>query len=149
MEESKATKRHPHLQVHPDGTVTSGGIVCEPTPNKNGYMMVEDMLVHMAVARLYVQGELFGLWVKHLDGDITNNCHENLEWILHPPKRVKVKQRRYRYMFDGQVFETAQAGADYMNAKHGYDITSQAISAAANMGYRCKGYEVTRELRKA
>lgn len=41
----------------------------------------DKVLVHVLVAKAFVPGHFEGATVNHIDGDKTNNCAENLEWV--------------------------------------------------------------------
>tara|TARA_R110001606_G_C15082422_1_gene617434 strand:- start:48 stop:530 length:483 start_codon:yes stop_codon:yes gene_type:complete len=82
-------QEHP---LYPDYYITTCGQVFKklhPTPNKNGYPQIgvnnEDgkrlsRRIHTLVANTYLPNPERKPQVNHIDGDITNNNLDNLEW---------------------------------------------------------------------
>lgn len=121
--------------------------MCEMARDKNGHVIVHNMQVHMAVARLYVPGEMFGVYVQHIDGDVTNNHHTNLVWTRGKQRNKKSSTRRYTYTIEGDTFPTASAAAAWIAERKGRDINPTSVTTAAKYGYRCQGFLVTRTQR--
>ena len=55
--------------------------------------------VHMLVARCFVPNPNSYRWVKHLDGDKTNNNFDNLKWLGRMPCKRKHQRQPVPHMF--------------------------------------------------
>lgn len=62
--------------------------VLTPVKHHSGYLFVhlgkdKIRLVHVLVAKAFIPNPLQKACVNHIDGDKSNNCVENLEWVTH------------------------------------------------------------------
>ena len=80
-------------------------------------------LVHRLVAMAWIEGD-FSLTINHIDGCITNNCVDNLEWMTrsentkevwkrNPPRRGTLAMRRRPDLWEAkeEMISMREAGA--------------------------------------
>ena len=102
----------------------------------------KNFYVHRLVAAAFVAGDR-ALTVNHIDGDKSNNCASNLEWVsqrqnnvhaIEVLKRKPARQRPVRVngvQFDNQTLAAKSLG-----------VTASQISKAARRGHLCHGLRV-------
>lgn len=80
-----------HYEVSNLGNVRGPKGLMRSRASKRGYLKIglrhieskiqKTFNVHRLVALTFVDGHKSGLVVNHIDGDKTNNCSDNLEWV--------------------------------------------------------------------
>ena len=131
---------------------TRAGLVLAQTPAKNrgGYMTVglhrpgfprKVFRVHRLVAAAFL-GPTEGLLVRHLDGDPTNNCLENLRW-------GDASENAYDRVRHGRN-STVNQNSFKTHCKHGHEFTPENTRIRANGSRQCKAcWRVQRKATKA
>lgn len=137
---------HPHLEVYCDGTVTYNGEVCETHLDSDGHVMVEDMYVYMAVARLYTDADPCSVWFHHSDGNKQNNYYKNIRWARGAVP-VKKQLKKWEYTIEGVKLKSAPQVVHYVSERTGELGTAQAVISACVKGCKYKGYTITRARR--
>ena len=75
---------------------TRPGLVLRPHATNRGYLRVQlrsenkpkHVAVHRLVAGAFVPSRRGAPYVNHIDGDRTNNCAENLEWVTQSENQI-------------------------------------------------------------
>ncbi|QKM47751.1 hypothetical protein B7760_01775 [Burkholderia glumae] len=101
---------YPIVNLHPAGTIA----------------------VHLLVARAFVPGAAPGLEVNHLDGDKTNCCAANLEWVT--------KQQNQIHAVDSGLRSQAISVIDPLTGERYPSITRAARSAHKRVAHIAKNW---------
>lgn len=111
--------------------------------NDNGYVVVtlrvdgktKTVRVHRLVALMYLKNTFFeGAHVNHKDGDKTNNCVENLEWV------TREQNMRHAYDNDLVISKTKKISDDIIHT------VCQALEQGARVVDVSKMFSLDREL---
>lgn len=117
----KQLKDFPHLQLYDTGIIvnTKTGRRITGSVRKNGYRRFHlknkelgidsTPYVHMLVAKYFVPNPNNYSFVVHLDGDLSNNCADNLQWVKMPPKLENVQKRKAKR---GKPYEKSKEETD-------------------------------------
>ena len=106
-----------------------------PTINVCG----KQIKIHRAVAEAFLPNEDNKSWVNHKDGDNTNNCVDNLEWIT---QNNKMDNAYKSGSFKGITVKCLEDNLIFMtitSAEAFYSIPKYAIEESANTGDVCFG----------
>lgn len=89
------------------------------SPINNGYLRAKllgkDYLVHRLVAEAYLPNPDNLSDVDHLDGNRTNNCINNLEWVSHETNIRRAHNVKVRNVETGEEFDNFIAAAASVN----------------------------------
>lgn len=97
-------KEYKGYRINEDGVVlgTSGKVI-KGTKNSKGYYQTtgenkKKYLIHRLIAECWIKcpGDFDSYQVNHIDGDKSNNCVSNLEWLLPNDHMYVDNQRRLK-----------------------------------------------------
>ena len=88
-----------HIRQTKSGEILQGGLTA------SGYRSIalskkgttHDCLIHRLVAGEFVENLAAKQHVRHLDGDRTNNCFNNLRWVGNSEHATRTGRRRSKY----------------------------------------------------
>ena len=99
----KQIEGFPHLELYDNGTIlnTKTGRRMKGSVRKDGYVRFHlksngldtTPMAHMLVAKYFVPNPNNYTYVIHKDGDLSNNCADNLEWVKLPPGLENVTKK--------------------------------------------------------
>jgi len=84
--------------VSEDGMVWSGGLPLEAIGGVGVNLHGKRVKIAYLVARAFVPNEEGRKWVRHKDGDVTNNRAENLEWSDEKEEKRKGRKPDVRWI---------------------------------------------------
>ncbi len=118
-------------QIFNDYYITSCGRVwsyksqcfLKPSKDGKGYLRVYPYIdgkrltckVHRLVAETYIPNPNNYDTVDHIDGNPSNNCVNNLQWMRRRDNSRKGRSKKVICVETGQVFESITAAANYIN----------------------------------
>ena len=94
-------KEYNGYRINEDGVILGiSGKIVKGTKNSKGYLQTtgknkKKILIHRLIAQCWIEcpGDFCSYQVNHIDGDKTNNCVKNLEWLT-PIEHVRVDNKR-------------------------------------------------------
>ena len=94
-------KKYKEYHIHENGKIIGlSGRIIKGTTNSKGYLQTtgkdkKKYLIHRLVAECFLKcpGDFESYQVNHIDGNKTNNCIQNLEWLT-PKQHVEVDRNR-------------------------------------------------------
>lgn len=92
-------------------------------PNQKGYLQVglckngerKMLKIHRLVAEAYLPNPNNYDTVDHIDGDRTNNCVNNLQWMAAKDNTRKGTSKKVKCLNTGEIFNSITIAAEYFN----------------------------------